>query len=59
MATATSTSAPAAEPAPEVYHRGEGWPASRLRPLALTPPEESRLASGLAVLARRTREARQ
>lgn len=51
MATATSTPTPAAEPVPEVYHRGWGWPASRLRPLELKATEEALLASRLTAFA--------
>ncbi|MET9554820.1 hypothetical protein [Streptomyces sp. NPDC006645] len=52
MATATSTFTPAAEPAPEVYYRGWGWPASRLRPLDVSPAEETLLASRLTAFTR-------
>ncbi|WP_405796771.1 hypothetical protein [Streptomyces sp. NBC_01506] len=52
MATASRTPAVTAEPACEVYHRGEGWPSSRLWPLVLTPSEEALVVAGLAAVVR-------
>lgn len=40
-----------------VYHRGNGWPPSRLAPLALSSSEEALLVSGLMTLGRRERGA--
>ncbi|WP_164251616.1 hypothetical protein [Streptomyces sp. S4.7] len=60
MTTATRTLAVTAEPDPHVrYHRGSGWPSSRLRPLALSPSEERFSASGPEKLARRERRVEQ
>lgn len=60
MATAsrTRTLAVTAEPDRNVrYHRGSGWPSSRLLPLTMSASEEMWLAAGLAALVRRERSA--
>lgn len=42
-----------------MYYRQGGWPASRLRPLEMTPTEEALLASRLTAFAHLAQRAEQ